>query len=87
MMYNVENASPELVRAIVGSDCGSDQESQEHISVMAHDVWAVGCLLASLVTGSGLFKAQSTGLTFDQRAAAVAQQHRRWVCLCCALCP
>lgn len=46
MMFNLANASPEVVRAMVEENTPGGQASQEHISVMAHDVWAAGCLLA-----------------------------------------
>lgn len=78
MLYNLGNTSPELVRAMVDSDCARGQESKEHISVMAHDVWAVRCLLGELLAAQGFFRAQKEGLTAHQRAVAVAQPLWQW---------
>ena len=80
-MFNLASASPEMVRAMVDSDSGGAQESQEHLSVLAHDVWAVGCLLIELIAGHSFFEAQGVALTVQQRTADVCQQHQRWVCL------
>ena len=80
MMLNLSNASPEVVRAMAEEDAAEGRLSQEHVSVMAHDVWAVGCLLGQLVIGSSFFKVLKS-CPADQRAASVAQQHRQWVCL------
>lgn len=76
MMFNLANASPEVVRAMVDSNSGGGQESQEHISVLFHDVWAVGCLLIQLIAGHSFFEAEIPGLTVQQRTADVCQQHQ-----------
>ena len=81
----IEGVSPEMLHLMRSPELATQVEP---VSYQAADMWAVGVLLALMLTGGLLFlDPEATGTSSSsipdaaERMASVAKRHAQWVCL------